>query len=130
MDRRESLKALVLGGVGSSLFLSSCVADKKSPIAAGDIIEEREGYGRTPAEEERDEDLYSETFFSEEEMATISILSDIIINTIFPIRYIIYSIIFFKKKLMFNIFYFFSYKSFYFRFLFSYYYIIIFFYNS
>jgi len=50
MDRRESLKTLVLGGVGSSLFLSSCVSDKESPIAEGDVIEERDGYGRTPAE--------------------------------------------------------------------------------
>jgi len=79
MDRRESLKTLVMGGMASSLFLSSCVTDKESPVEEGDVIEENEGYGRTPAEEERDEELHSKTFFSEEEMATIAILSDIII---------------------------------------------------
>lgn len=79
MDRRESLKTMFLGGVGTSLFLSSCINDKELPIAPGDIIEEREGYGRTPAEEERDKELHSKTFFSEEEMATIAILADIII---------------------------------------------------
>jgi len=79
MDRRDSLKTLVLGGMASSLLLSSCVTDKESPIEEGDIIEEKEGYGRTSAEEERDEALYSKTFFSEEEMATIAMLADIII---------------------------------------------------
>lgn len=79
MDRRESLRTLIMGGMASSLFLSSCVTDKESPIEDGDIIEEKEGYGRTGAEEERDEELHSKTFFSEEEMATIAILSDIII---------------------------------------------------
>lgn len=79
MDRRESLKTLFLGGVGSSLFLSSCISDKEFPIEEGDSIEEKEGYGRTPAEEERDEKLHSMTFFSVEEMATIASLADIII---------------------------------------------------
>ncbi|MBI6121231.1 gluconate 2-dehydrogenase subunit 3 family protein [Salegentibacter maritimus] len=79
MDRRESLRTLVMGGMASSFFLSSCVNDKESPIEEGDIIEEKQGYGRTPAEIERDEDLMSETFFTEEEMAMITSLSDIII---------------------------------------------------
>jgi hypothetical protein len=79
MDRRESLKTLVMGGMASSLFLSSCITDKESPIEEGDIIEESEGYGRTPAEEARDERLFSKTFFSEEEMATIASLADIIL---------------------------------------------------
>lgn len=78
MDRRESLKTIFLGGVGSSLFLSSCLSDKELPIEEGDIIEEKVGYGRTPEEEKRDDDLYSKTFFSEEEMIAISILADII----------------------------------------------------
>ncbi|MDX1718677.1 MAG: gluconate 2-dehydrogenase subunit 3 family protein [Salegentibacter mishustinae] len=79
MNRRDSLKTLVMGGMASSLFLSSCVTDKETPIEEGDLIEEKEGYGRTPAEQARDEELYSETFFSEEEMATITVLADIII---------------------------------------------------
>ncbi|SKB71213.1 Gluconate 2-dehydrogenase subunit 3 [Salegentibacter holothuriorum] len=79
MDRRESLRTLVMGGMASSFFLSSCVTDKESPIEEGDIIEEKQGYGRTPAEIERDEDLMSETFFTEEEMAIITSLADIII---------------------------------------------------
>lgn len=78
MNRRETLKTLVLGGVGSSLLLSSCISDKESPIQEGDIVEVKEGYGRTAVEAKRDEELYSETFFSEEEMMIISILADIV----------------------------------------------------
>ncbi|MBI6120628.1 gluconate 2-dehydrogenase subunit 3 family protein [Salegentibacter maritimus] len=79
MDRRESLRTLVMGGMASGLFLTSCVSDKKSPVEEGDILEERENYGRTPEEIERDEELMSETFFTKEEMAMIANLADIII---------------------------------------------------
>lgn len=48
MDRRDSLKTLVMGGMASGLFLSSCVNEKEVPIQDGDLVEEREGYGRTP----------------------------------------------------------------------------------
>ena len=79
MDRRESLKKMFIGGVASSVMLSSCVQEKEKPIEKGDIIEEAPGYGRTPAEASRDEALRSEKFFNDEEMATITVLSDIII---------------------------------------------------
>lgn len=79
MNRRESLRTLVMGTFASGILLNSCVTDKESPIEEGDIIEEIEGYGRTPEEADRDARLYSETFFSEEEMKTLSALSNIII---------------------------------------------------
>lgn len=79
MDRRDSLKTIFLGGVGSSLLLSSCITDKEYPIEAGDSIEEKKDYGRTPVEEQRDEELFSKTFFSKEEMITITTLADVII---------------------------------------------------
>lgn len=79
MDRRESLKTIALGVFASGIMLNSCVSDKETPIEEGDILEEREGYGRTPDEAERDARLLSQSFFSEEEMKTISALSDIII---------------------------------------------------
>lgn len=78
MDRRESLKTLFVGGVGVSLFLNSCITDKPAPVLEGDVIEPAEGYGRTPEEEARDKRLNSETFFTPEEMESITILSDII----------------------------------------------------
>lgn len=79
MDRRDSLKALVLGGLGTGLFLQGCMPDKEVPIAEGDLITEREGYGRTPAEELRDEELMQRSFFTETEMASIIALCEVIL---------------------------------------------------
>ena len=79
MDRRESLKTLLIGGAGSGLLLS-CRLDDNTDVSKLTDIKEREfDYGRTPAEEAYDEKLMSEDFYSEEEMATILVLSDIII---------------------------------------------------
>ena len=77
MDRRETIKTLVVGGIGSSLMFTSCIDDKQAPaIKKNDL--DTEGYGRTPVEKARDERLMDAQFFTDSEMATIAILSDII----------------------------------------------------
>lgn len=79
MDRRESLKTLLIGGAGTSLLLS-CKLDEGADVSQLTDIKEREfDYGRTPAEEARDEALLQQEFYTEEEMKTIMVLSDIII---------------------------------------------------
>lgn len=78
MDRRESLKTLFIGGAGSSLLLS-CGLDDGSKVAALKDLDKAEfSYGRTEAEEERDEELFQKTFYTTEEMQMIVVLSDII----------------------------------------------------
>lgn len=79
MDRRESLKTLLIGGAGSGLLLSCRLDDGADVSQLTDIKEKKFDYGRTPAEEERDEELMSKDFYTEDEMATILVLSDIII---------------------------------------------------
>ncbi len=82
MDRRETIKSLVLGSLASSFILSSCISetDNAIPEISDNKIEDKEdGYGRTPQEEARDIELKSKTFFSEHEMFTITLLADIII---------------------------------------------------
>lgn len=79
MDRRESLKTLIIGGAGSGLLMSCRLDDGEEVKQLTDIKENKLDYGRTPAEEERDERLMSEDFYTEDEMATILVLSDIII---------------------------------------------------
>lgn len=79
MNRRDSLKTLVAGAFASGFMLNGCISDKEKPIEEGDVIEKSEGYGRTPEEAKRDAELKSKSFFSEEEMAIITILSDIIV---------------------------------------------------
>ncbi|GAA4324948.1 hypothetical protein GCM10023115_41250 [Pontixanthobacter gangjinensis] len=79
MNRRDSLKSLFVGGLGSSLLLS-CKLDEASEVAELTEIREKEfDYGRTPEEKEHDEELMSKDFYTEEEMAAILVLSDIII---------------------------------------------------
>ena len=77
MDRRESLKSLLIGSVAGGMVLNGCAPseqqlEQEQPSAGG-------GYGRTPEEKQRDERLMSEQFFTEAELSTIAILCDIIL---------------------------------------------------
>ncbi|MCH4824374.1 gluconate 2-dehydrogenase subunit 3 family protein [Gramella lutea] len=79
MDRRESLKTLLIGGAGSSLLLS-CRLDDTTDVSQITDIKEREfDYGRTPEEAAHDEKLMDDKFYTEAEIATIAVLADIII---------------------------------------------------
>jgi hypothetical protein len=78
MDRRETLKALAVGSLSVSAFLTACSDDKKTkpPVGAG---VKTPVYGRTEEEKKRDVKLEEEKFFTPEEMKTITVLADIII---------------------------------------------------
>jgi gluconate 2-dehydrogenase gamma chain len=79
MDRRKYLKVLGLTTVSSSLLLDAC----KEPEAKTGAKEAKDAaalsYDRTEEEKARHQALISETFFTPHEMATIAVLSDIII---------------------------------------------------
>jgi hypothetical protein len=78
MNRRDTIKTLFIGGVGTSLVLTSCLQEQQTPVAdlkQGDVLD----YGRTPPEAARDERLMNANFFTDDEMETITILSDYII---------------------------------------------------
>jgi Gluconate 2-dehydrogenase subunit 3 len=81
MNRRKSIKALVVGTVSAGVVMEACKeSDKKapkSPAAAGSNGQFT--LDRQPIEQERYKELTSKTFFTDHEMATITILSDIII---------------------------------------------------
>lgn len=78
MDRRESLKTLLIGGAGTSLLLS-CRLDENTDVSELTDIKEREfDYGRTPEEQAIIEELQEQEFYTEEEMKTISVIADII----------------------------------------------------
>ncbi len=79
MNRRDSLKALGLGTLSVAAFLESCkpngekLAEDTTAKPSGDDA------GRLPNEIERDKKLMAEKFFNDHEMATITVLADIII---------------------------------------------------
>ncbi len=76
MNRRDSLKALAIGTLSTEVLLKACKPKGDNNVAAKDV----EGDGDRPQNEiDRNERLRSETFFTPHEMATITVLGDIII---------------------------------------------------
>ena len=76
MDRRKSLK-LIAGGAATGAFLASCKTDDKKEVKP--VAETGFTIDRAKEELEREKQLISQTFFTAHEMATITILADIII---------------------------------------------------
>ena len=77
MDRRESLKSLMVASVAGAAFAttSGCkVENVDIPLVTNDKL-----YGRTPSEKEWDEEVTSKTYFTEQEAETIATLCDIIL---------------------------------------------------
>jgi hypothetical protein len=78
MDRRNSIKALMMGTVSAGVLLEAC-RDNKTKLEAATETLPGTNYDRTPEELAQYKKLMAETFFTQEEMTTITILSDIII---------------------------------------------------
>jgi hypothetical protein len=77
MDRRQSIKSLVLGGVAGGLALHGC---KTQGEAEQDVAMFKSyNYGRTPKETELLEELDADQFFNEHELETVSILCALIL---------------------------------------------------
>ncbi|MGO3108645.1 MAG: gluconate 2-dehydrogenase subunit 3 family protein [Sphingobacterium sp.] len=78
MNRRETLKALGLIAAGSGVLAGSCKSDTtKQAVATGPEGEKLPGV--QDFEHEQTASLYAEDFFNDHEMATITVLGDIII---------------------------------------------------
>lgn len=77
MDRRESIKSLLLGSVAAGLVLKGCAPDEITNMTQE--VSQGSFYGRTPEELLRDKELLEEVFFNEHELSTIAVLCDIIL---------------------------------------------------
>lgn len=80
MDRRKSLKALALGTISAGVLLEACTdgdADKKAADNKG--AQPASSIDRMKEEEAHYKAVTAQTFFTPQEMATITILGDIII---------------------------------------------------
>jgi len=78
MNRRESLKALGIGTLSAGVLLEGCKTKSKDENSVK-VADNDSNKDRLPEEIERDKNLNARTFFTADEMATITILSDIII---------------------------------------------------
>jgi len=76
MERRESIKAMMLGSFGTGLLLQSCL--DTSPQQLQEKIWKYQ-YGRTPKEAAHDQKLLGQQFFDENEMKLITRLANLIL---------------------------------------------------
>ena len=84
MDRRKSIKALLVGTVAAGTLVEACnTEEKKTPAASGSTTSDEalnpSGYNRMKEETEHMKEIAGKTFFTPAEMTTITILGDIII---------------------------------------------------
>lgn len=79
MNRRESLKALGLTAVSTGVLLEACNTEDKKNAKGPVTPSATNNAGREPFEVERNKKLNAERFFTEHELATITVLVDIII---------------------------------------------------
>ena len=79
MNRRENLKLLFTGSLASGFLLTTGCSPGRKEIEHTPSIATGSGYGRTPEEINYDQQLYSTTFFTDEERKKIEVLVDIII---------------------------------------------------
>ena len=79
MNRRESLKAIGLGTLSTGMLLEACKPKDKKTAEDSNDKPTTDETGRLPEEIERNKKLNAEKFFNEHEMATITVLGDIII---------------------------------------------------
>lgn len=76
MNRRDTIKSLLLGSVAAGLTLKGCApASSDAEIEKADLPL----YGRTESEKTRDQMVLSERFLNEHELSTIAVLCDIIL---------------------------------------------------
>ncbi|HVY74682.1 MAG TPA: gluconate 2-dehydrogenase subunit 3 family protein [Puia sp.] len=81
MDRRKSIKTLVVGSMAAGVLAEACKQADNKPAEAAETAKETAGTGINRMAEEKAyaKTLEGKVFFTPEEMATITILGDIII---------------------------------------------------
>lgn len=79
MDRRSSLKNILLGSVAGGLAVHGCTTREAAEAAEQLVPETGFGYGRLPEEVETLQKLNSETFLNPHELETIEVLSELIL---------------------------------------------------
>ena len=79
MDRRKSLKTLLVGTVSTGVILDACNTTDKKVEATKEAAVKEGGINRMKEEAAYEKQVKSTTFFTTHEMKTIAILADIII---------------------------------------------------
>lgn len=78
MNRRDSIKTLLLGALGSSMIINGCAPDGSNRRRLQDVYD-FSSYGRTPEEKTRDQKIFNDNFFTDHEFETVAVLCDLIL---------------------------------------------------
>lgn len=78
MNRRDTIKSLLLGSVAVGLTVQGCAPKDNSVETLSNAVD-TPFYGRTPEEAARDKRLHEESFLNAHELETIAVLCDIIL---------------------------------------------------
>ena len=78
MDRRDSLKSILVGSVAGGMLVSGCAPETKE-LEIQVPSEPFAGYGRTEPEKQHDREVAEKIFLNEHELETIAVLCDIIL---------------------------------------------------
>ena len=80
MNRRDTIKSILLGSIASGIVLNGCTTEETLK-ERGQLPETTSAplYGRTDAEKIRDEKILESDFFNEHELSTIATLCDVIL---------------------------------------------------
>lgn len=86
MNRRETLKTLLLGSLGGGVIASNGCSITASPAHRINWtpLPSSYSYGRTEVEKAYDAQLFAESYFSNHELVTIAVLCDIILPSEHP----------------------------------------------
>jgi len=78
MDRRKSIKTLLVGTVSAGVLVEACKGKEKEAVIKDDTTK-ISGLNRMKEEAEYEKQVAAQKFFTDHELATITILGDIII---------------------------------------------------
>jgi len=79
MDRRDTLKSILLGTVAGGLALHGCTPDAAIKEAVNKLPAGEHHFGRTPEEKAYIDKLNAEQFLNDHELKTVAVLSDLIL---------------------------------------------------
>ena len=86
MNRRETLKSLLLGSLGAGVIASTACTSSGNPARriSWTALPDSYSYGRTDVEKDYDARLFAENYLSEHELVSIAVLCDIILPSDHP----------------------------------------------
>ncbi len=79
MDRRDTLKTLLVGTIAGATVATTVGCKSDAAVLSDETTSNQKLYGRTPQEKDYDEKVHAEEYLNVHELETIAVLCDIIL---------------------------------------------------